>query len=69
MQFPLEEYEWVEDIIEDKDGNIVILTGDDLPPHYYGGILLTKFSPTLELLARKGYTYQDYIYTSHIVAG
>ena len=32
IHFPFANYEWIEDIWEDLEGNIILLTADDLPP-------------------------------------
>ena len=68
VRYPATSYEWVEYIIEDREGNIVIVTADDLPPNSKGGTILTKFSPDLELLVRKAYTLDNYFYSSKIIS-
>ena len=47
----------VEDIVIDRDGNYVVFNNDEFPPLYDGGTIVTKLSPSFEVLGRKGYIY------------
>ena len=68
VQYAFSNYEWVEEIFLDLEGNIVIVSGDDIKPDSNGGMVLTKLTPSLEILERKGYTYQNWFYGYHAVS-
>lgn len=67
MKYEFANYEWVDDVVLDRDGNYIILTNDDLPPNEKGGALITKYSPSFEVLERRAFVYEEWFYWYHVI--
>ena len=67
MKYDIQNYEWVEDVAIDRDDNFIILSNDDLLPRRQGGAIITKISPSFEVLQRRAYDNQEYFYWYHVV--